>query len=115
MKDHNKHLSKLNRKPLRVAIAALLAQAGTIGSVDAASEFHVTGGLGAEYHTNSERVATNEESELTRIGSLGLTWLNKDSTVEGQADYLVTRRDYADNLQTDETTMDGRGELRWLA
>lgn len=107
MKNNQQRL-RVAHKPLFTIIAVLSS-----GGLHAASEWGATAGLGAEYHSNAQRVSTDEESDLARIATLGLTWRNQDAAVEGDAAYQITRRDFADNEQRDENAIDGRTNLQW--
>lgn len=82
-------------------------------AVWAASEFGLDLGLGAERHSNAALVSSNEKADTARLADLNLTWRNSDSALKADVGYGVQRRDFIDNVQTDQTSIDGRAALKW--
>jgi len=96
---------------LRFAIGSIsIAGAHT---VFAASEFGVDLGLGAERHSNAALVSTNEKADTARLADLNLIWRDSDSALKADVDYGVQRRDFIDNVQADQTAINGRAALKW--
>jgi len=106
----NKSINK-SLNLLRFAISSI-SIAG-VSTVWAASEFGLDVGLGAERHSNAALVSSNEKADTARLADLNLTWRDSDSALKADVGYGVQRRDFIDNVQTDQTSVDGRAALKW--
>jgi len=72
-------------------------------------------GLGLEHHSNASRVNTDEESDTARLLRAGISWADPGGPLSGSVDYRADRRDFVDNVQQDETAINGKAALRWDA
>jgi len=106
----NKSINK-SLNLLRLAISSI-SIAG-VSTVWAASDFGLDLGLGAERHSNAALVSTNEKADTARFAELNLTWRDSDSALKADVGYGVRRRDFVDDVQDDQTAVDGRAALKW--
>lgn len=72
-------------------------------------------GLGAEYATNPARVSEDEESDVASVASARIALQDKDGALETDMGYQLQHRDYVDDVEDDETAVDGKAALKWHA
>ncbi len=98
------------RKLLVAAIAA-----GNSIAVQAAPRLGAEFGAGLEYHSNAARVSEDEESDVAAIARAALTWRDNEGALVANLDYHAEHRDYQDDVEDDETAIDGSANVLWHA
>lgn len=94
-----------------IAAAGLL----TADIVTAAPNLVVDVGAGAEYHSNAARTSADEKADTAAVARASLAWRDQASPVSGDAGYSIEHRDYLDDVEEDETAVNGRANLNWHA
>ncbi len=106
------------RARLNVLCSSLASAGAALLAADsgwAAQPVRITAGAGLELHSNAARVSENEESDLARIARAGIAWADPVGPLSGDIEYSAERSDYTDDVQEDETAVNGRAALRWNA
>jgi len=79
-----------------------------------ASNLDLTVGAGAEFHDNASMTSgDNKQSDLVRIGRAAIAYTTDRQPTQVDLAYRAERRDYRDDIQEDETAINGSSLLRW--
>ncbi|MFT3929920.1 MAG: hypothetical protein QM709_06445 [Spongiibacteraceae bacterium] len=79
----------------------------------AAQPVRVDVGAGMEFHSNAALVSEDEESDLVRVARAGIAWADPVGPLSGDINYRADRRDFADDVDEDETAINGNAMLKW--
>lgn len=107
----------MTRVAKRNVIRSVLTMTGVCVSTASwsAQPIDVDVGVGLERHSNAARVSTDEQSDTARLLRAGIAWKDPVGPLSGDVDYRADRRDFIDNVQQDETAINGRAALKWDA
>jgi hypothetical protein len=98
---------------LALGIAAINAMVA--GVAIAAPNLEVDVGAGLEYHSNAARTSVDEQSDVAQLARAAVTWRDLNSPLSADVGYAVEHRDYKDDVEDDETAVNGRANLNWRA
>lgn len=79
----------------------------------AAQPVKIDVGAGLEFHSNPALVSSDEESDVARVARAQIAWADPVGPLSGDIHYQAARRDFADDVDEDETAIDGNALLKW--
>ena len=103
-------IKKSGNRVVAFAVAVL-----PTGAVVAAPNIDVDVGVGAEYHSNAARVSDNEQSDVASVARAAIAWRDAIEPLTADVGYSIEHRDFVDDVDQDETAVDGSAELTWNA
>jgi hypothetical protein len=80
----------------------------------AVSDFSLIGGVGLEAHDNTELTGSNEQSDTKRSVSADVGYKKTDGAVNTDINYQLEYGNYVHDIQSDETSINGKTDLTWV-
>jgi hypothetical protein len=93
----------------------VLINAMGAGVAIAAPNLEVDVGAGLEYHSNAARTSIDEQSDVAQLARAAVSWRDLTGPLSADIGYGVEYRDYQDDVEDDETAVNGRANLNWRA